>query len=460
MGPVNTWMRNMMSVPSHEALFNLRVVLQETGLKADTVRAWERRYGLPRPQRSGGGHRLYSSRDIETLKWLVRRQGEGMAISRATEWWHRLEAAGEDPLRASIAPGRPPESAAAGVVEGREIESLKQQWLEACLSFDERRANQVLAHAFALFPVETVCFRILQENLARIGQDWYQGAASVQQEHFASALAVRPLESLLAAAPPASRPQRILVACPPDELHAFAPLLLTLLFRRCGWAVTHLGADVPVERLREAVAATHPDWAVFPAQQLHTAASLLRVASVLREEAVGVAFGGLIFNSLPVLRQRIPGSFLGATLAEAPEAMEKLIFSPPAMAAVQPVPRAYHRALTHFEDRRARIEAMVWEAESALETEHQQLAEANLFLGRGITAGLTLGDMHFLDADMDWLAAFLVHRSAPENLLRGYLEFYYQAAGESLDNRGSPVLAWLSGAVEAARAASGFAMPV
>ena len=42
-----------------EPTFNLKVVIRETGLKPDTLRAWERRYGLPDPQRTEGGHRLY-----------------------------------------------------------------------------------------------------------------------------------------------------------------------------------------------------------------------------------------------------------------------------------------------------------------------------------------------------------------------------------------------------------------
>ncbi|MCA9937221.1 MAG: MerR family DNA-binding transcriptional regulator, partial [Anaerolineales bacterium] len=38
----------------------MKVVVQETGLKPDTLRAWERRYGVPSPERTAGGHRLYS----------------------------------------------------------------------------------------------------------------------------------------------------------------------------------------------------------------------------------------------------------------------------------------------------------------------------------------------------------------------------------------------------------------
>ena len=81
-------------------IYNLKAVVQETGLKADTLRAWERRYGVPAPQRTESGHRLYSEYDIEVLKWLIVRQEEGMSISRAIELLSRLEEEGKNPLEA------------------------------------------------------------------------------------------------------------------------------------------------------------------------------------------------------------------------------------------------------------------------------------------------------------------------------------------------------------------------
>ena len=80
-------------------IYNLKAVVQETGLKPDTLRAWERRYSLPEPNRTGGGHRLYSQQDINTLKWLLARQDEGMTISRAVSLWRGLQAEGRDPLQ-------------------------------------------------------------------------------------------------------------------------------------------------------------------------------------------------------------------------------------------------------------------------------------------------------------------------------------------------------------------------
>lgn len=49
---------------------------EKTGVNTVTIRAWERRYGLLKPMRSEGGHRLYAPGDVERIKqvqaWLQR----------------------------------------------------------------------------------------------------------------------------------------------------------------------------------------------------------------------------------------------------------------------------------------------------------------------------------------------------------------------------------------------------
>ena len=126
-----------MSTLDQKPTFNLKAVLQETGLKADTLRAWERRYGLPRPERTAGGHRLYSQRDIDTIKWLAARQGEGMRISQAVDLWHNLETDRQDPLQvmefttsgAAPAPISLPEGETMAEIDILEIR-LSQQFAE------------------------------------------------------------------------------------------------------------------------------------------------------------------------------------------------------------------------------------------------------------------------------------------------------------------------------------------
>jgi MerR family transcriptional regulator, light-induced transcriptional regulator len=66
------------------ALFPIRVVARLTGINPVTIRAWERRYRLVRPERTPGGHRLYSRADVELLRAASRLVERGVSISRAT----------------------------------------------------------------------------------------------------------------------------------------------------------------------------------------------------------------------------------------------------------------------------------------------------------------------------------------------------------------------------------------
>jgi DNA-binding transcriptional MerR regulator/methylmalonyl-CoA mutase cobalamin-binding subunit len=432
------------NVNDRTSTFNLKAVVQETGLTPDTLRAWERRYGLPQPQRSAGGHRLYSQHDIEILKWLVARQEEGLSISKAVDLWNRLVDEGQDPLR--MTEYAIPVSAVVSVASlpAESLTELREAWVHACLAFDEQSAEQVLSQAFALHPVETVCFEVLSAGLASIGEGWYQGEVTVQQEHFVSALARRRLESLIAATPAPTRPGRILVGAPPGEEHDLNLLMLALLLRRQGWDVVYLGANVPLEKLELALNTLRPQIMVASAQQLHAAATLLRVGHFLQKEGIPLTFGGRIFNLIPALRSRIPGHFLGDHLSEALQVVEQVMSSPAPLAPVESASEAYQHSLAHFREHLPSIEANVWQAMEPLAIPHAHLSQANESLARDIEAALALGDMDFLRGELAWVEGLLANHQLPANLLEHYLNTYYQAIRTHLDERGQPIAAWLA----------------
>ncbi|UCC87323.1 MAG: MerR family transcriptional regulator [Anaerolineales bacterium] len=433
-----------MSVIDQTPTFNLKAVLKETGLKPDTLRAWERRYGLPQPQRSAGGHRLYSQHDIEIIKWLIFRQQEGMSISRAVDLWHSLESEGEDPLQMSQFARPEPEAAVVSLLAGDTIVEQRRQWVSACLAFDERWAEGVLAQAFALYPVETVCLEVLQKGLSEMGEGWYQGQITAQQEHFASELSVRRIEALLATTPRPTRAERILVGCPPHEEHVFSSLLLTLFLRRRGWDILYLGANVPLERLEATIAATQPQLVILAAQQLRTAATLLKMAQVLQEHNIPLAFGGMVFNLLPALRSLIPGYFLGERLDLAHQVVEQMLSSPPELPPVRPASKVHQQALAHYRERQAQIGTELWHMMGPTDIDHDYLEFANTHLSLNIMAALALEDLDLLSVDLEWLKGLLRHYRLPDELLRRYLRAYYQAAQQHLDERGAPIVAYLA----------------
>lgn len=424
--------------------YNLKVVVQETGVKPDTLRAWERRYGLPQPQRTSGRHRLYSQYDIEMIKWLVARQLEGLSISRSVELWGTLLAAGKNPLQ-EYQSATPANIAPPAITPGSTVDDIRDAWLAACVDFNEAAAEQILMQAFALYPPVMVCLEVLQKGLVLMGEWWYRNEITVQQEHFASALAMRRLHALVAATPQPTRVERIIVACPVQEDHVFAPLLLTLMLRYSGWEVIYLGANVPLARFETMLQSVHPDLVVLTAQQLHSAANLLQVGEFLRQQGTRMAFGGRIFNQMPQIRGRIPGYFLGERLEDVVRGVTNILLHHATDLQLEVVPESYKFAIQHYRQQQAAIENHVWQLLRKQNAVYEHITNANLHLSRDIAAALQLGDMTLLGTEISWTEKLLLNYSMPAAALHDYLEAYYQAAKAHLDEVGRPIVGWLEG---------------
>lgn len=455
--------------------FNLKAVVQETGLKPDTLRVWERRYGLPVPQRTDSGHRLYSQKDIQLLKWLIARQDEGMSISRAVELWRRLEIEESDPLQTlpitnaptaasssyppPAAPGPTEAGLSTGIFQtesGDTMAQVRAAWITACMNFDEQQAERIVSQAFGFFTVERVCLDVLQKGLSVIGEGWYAGHITVQQEHFASALAVRRLEALMAATPPPTRPGRILVGCPPEEEHTFAPLLLSLLLRRRGWDILFLGADIPVQDFVLTTQTARPHMVILTAQQLCSAATLREIGDLIYQVRVPMAFGGMIFTQIPDLPSRITGHYLGVKIEAALQRVEELLSSNRLPPVATPVGARYEEALHHFRLQQAPLEAELWRHLGGSGMPHTLLRKANIDFGRDIIAALTLGNIDYLGVDLHWLRGLLTnHYQMPETVVAHYLAAYLEAAESHLRGRADVLLHWLERILQMETTAAG-----
>lgn len=427
-------------------VYNLNVVLRETGLKADVLRVWERRYDLPKPSRSQGGHRLYSDYDIAVVKWLRARQIEGMSISRAVELWKDLEERGRDPLEELALPeasGYEPRAQA-----DSRIEIIRGQWLDACMEFDGPKAEEILNQAFALFPLETVCTEVLQKGVSVMGDLWFSGKASVQQEHFTSALAVRRLEALIHAASSPTREQSILLACPSGEGHVFSVLLLNLLLRRKGWKVIYLGSDVPIEEMNETLAVIRPDIIVLAAQQIVSAAALSSWVEQLRGHDLPVAYGGLVFNRIAVLRERIAAWFLGEQIEQAVARIEQLVLRQEKYPYTTSIREDAREAARSFREKRPLVEMHLLKDLRPSAFPEQNIGEINAYFGSGMTAALDLGDPAYLEPDLKWISGLLERRHIPVNQLKTYLQLYAQAIYTVMGKDGDMIIGWLDDYIE------------
>src|SRR3954471_9669781 len=70
---------------------NIAALARRTGVAPDTLRKWEQRYGVLRPDRTAGGQRRYSERDVQRVTWLRDRLRDGYRISVAAALLRRPE---------------------------------------------------------------------------------------------------------------------------------------------------------------------------------------------------------------------------------------------------------------------------------------------------------------------------------------------------------------------------------
>lgn len=436
---------------SKKPLFNLSKVLQETGIKADTLRAWERRYELPTPSRTEGGHRLFSAYDIETIKWLIARQNEGMRISQAVDYWRELLAAGIDPLAAQT------QSSAAEpvtvVVDSyhQPLSTLTRLWIDHALDYDEENAGHVLDAAFARFPWEVVCTKLIYQGLAEIGERWYRGDISVQQEHFASELVVRKLNALTAAAPPPYHPQKVLISCPPGEFHTIASLMINTLLRYRGWEVTYLGANVPDRQLEDALDRIQPSLVIMTAARLATGAALLESQKLLHDRGIPFAFGGNVFHIMPDLAEKVPGVYLGPDLGSAISKIENILSAPEPPLIEVDDSNPYMDLKNEFKDNLPLLENQLL---LSITTENSSdfipgiIQDANDFLFQDILAAMAFGDLNLLQSNINWVEGLIKTRDYNSEDFKGYLQSFIEVAEKNLGSKAEPLLDWLRSYLE------------
>jgi DNA-binding transcriptional MerR regulator len=271
---------------SDEGYLRIGELSRRTGVSAELLRAWERRYGLLRPARSAGGFRLYSDADEQRVRRMRDLIGRGLSAAQAA--------------RAAL--GETPEAPSPTVIDearGDAITTSTARVARALDDLDEAGAQAALDRVFALFTLDTALRDVLLPYLHDLGERWERGEVSVGHEHFASNV-IRGRLLAIARGWGAGPGPRAVLACAPGELHDLPLACLGLALRARGWSITYLGPDTPVASVAEAARELDPD---------------IVVVSAVRREPFAAAIGDLAALRLGD-RLALAGAGADAELAE------------------------------------------------------------------------------------------------------------------------------------------------
>lgn len=407
---------------------NIKAVAERTGVPLHTLRAWERRYGIPRPSREPHNrYRLYDEKDIADILAMKRQVAAGISPAHASAMIHE-QSAGSAP--------RP-----------NELAELSQQFLDALTRRDQDDAERI-ARTWNNYPVDQIILQMIEPALRQVGERWQQNLLSVEQEHFASNLIRQRLHALIQALPPAAfNAPHLVAACAPEEQHELGLLTVCLLARRQGWQVTYLGQRTPLTDL--AIAAGRDRHVVV---SVSTVAGLSRLISLWNERMFPpgqCTFGGMLFNRLPRLREHIPGAFLGE---DAVTAIQHLAPTQPRRSVWRPE-RGLLIAAQVIDAHRLPLVGETlhtvskadgkgnllpnngsikghWRRELAPHA--SRLTEPTLFLTDSVIAALGFDVPELMDVQGAWLREFMTARGIEPPMLKAHLETFTQVARRRL----------------------------
>jgi MerR family transcriptional regulator, light-induced transcriptional regulator len=216
-----------------------------TGILAATIRVWERRYNIIKPQRTETNRRWYDDDDLKRLINISIIYNSGIKISKIAKYTgpeleEKVEFLTRDSVKSDI-----------------HINSL----IVAMFSFNSNAVNEILLRSIINSGFEETFSSVVFPFLRRIGIMWHTGSANIGAEHFISNILRGRLITAIDALPPANDPKRkrVIMYLPDNELHELGLLFYSYLIRKSGHEVLYLGQTTPFPALMEANEKWHSD---------------------------------------------------------------------------------------------------------------------------------------------------------------------------------------------------------
>lgn len=229
--------------------YTIRELENLSGIKAHTIRIWEKRYGLITPKRTSGNIRMYCDNELKKLLNISVLNRNGVKISTIAKLSREEIVDRINEITDNIC------------IDENQIECLTS----AMIDLNESKFEQILTKSIIHFGFEDTVIRILFPFLKRIGLMWQTDSASPLQEHFITNLIKRKIFVAIDGLQGVNhlRSKQFVFFLPEGEYHELVLLFLCYLAKKRGHQVIYLGQSVPENELAEAIHIRHVDYLVL-----------------------------------------------------------------------------------------------------------------------------------------------------------------------------------------------------
>ena len=245
---------------SEEGLYPIRTVSEVTGVNAITLRAWERRYGLFKPQRTPKGHRLYSRHDILRIQQVLQLVEKGVAIGRVANAL-KSQTLVEDLGDLTMAKPKSKKQEAAllaselGNDKNKEIPT-GDQWktyheslMASINGYDLAKLERLHHEVFSLYPLEVTANQLIHPALNELRKQADQLQSLSGNYHFYWHFLQQRIGGLFLKSTLQNRGKKLLLMAYGDPKADIELMLFGLPLLTHGYRVILLGSDIPFDAI-------------------------------------------------------------------------------------------------------------------------------------------------------------------------------------------------------------------
>jgi len=218
-----------------------------TGIKAHTLRIWEKRYHKLIPHRTTTNIRYYDDEQVKKLLNIATLQEHGYKISH-------LMAMEDSEMNRAVAAIKDKETTDTNAT------LYVNELSSAMISFNEVKFENLCATIITRYGMFDAMLKVIYPFLYHTGLLWSTSNIMPAQEHFASQLIRRKLAAAIDRLPfPAPGKKKFLLFLSPGHWHDIGLLFADYIIRNEGHQTLYLGQSLPLANLRATIEKTQPD---------------------------------------------------------------------------------------------------------------------------------------------------------------------------------------------------------
>ncbi len=213
------------------ANYSIKDLEKLSGIKAHTLRIWEKRYNLVEPRRTITNIRYYNDEDLKMIMNIAMLNRKGIKISRIALYDKKEICNKIMELTSNM------------YDSSSQIDNLVISMIE----FDEKKIETILTESIRQYGFENTVLQTIYPFFEKVGFLWQTGAISPAQEHFVSNLIRQKLSVAIDGIriDLNSNSKSFLVFLPEGELHEIGLLFYYFLIKKYGHKGIYLGQSVP-----------------------------------------------------------------------------------------------------------------------------------------------------------------------------------------------------------------------